>query len=145
MNSKLYRCGWCGNVTDSTGKVLDGMERDKAIRLHETLPTESHTVKVDGHCCSQQLEHAHHESQCPSCYGEGRWDAECCNGHGGCSCQGMPVDMGYCKVCNGTGRVIDGHYNSRANSEYILRSGCCFLGSGPSTGYWANKPAMGMK
>ena len=144
MNSKLYRCGWCGNVTDSTGGKLEDTAKDKAIRLHETLPTEAHTVLVDGYCCTQQLEAANHNEECPSCYGSGEWEAECCNGSGGCSCRGQAVNMGRCNVCNGTGRVTQGKYNARANSDFILRSGCCFLGTGPSTGYWSTTPAMGI-
>lgn len=83
------------------------------------------------------------DKTCPSCYGDGYWEAECCNGRGGCSCMGLPVKMGTCRVCNGSGHVIEGQYNGRANSDFIMRSGACFLGSGPSTGYWADKPALG--
>jgi hypothetical protein len=85
----------------------------------------------------------HKEKVCPSCYGEGRWEAECCNGMGGCSCRGRAVDMGTCHVCHGRGYVIEGSYNSRANSDFIMRSGACFIGSGPTSGYWAGKPALG--
>lgn len=80
---------------------------------------------------------------CPSCYGEGRWEVECCNGSGGCSCHGGLVDMGTCNVCQGHGYVIDGQFNSMANVNYIMNSGACFVGSGPTTGYWADKPALG--
>lgn len=80
---------------------------------------------------------------CPSCYGEGTWDVECCNGAGGCSCKGGLVDMGTCNVCGGAGYVIEGQYNERANVNAIMRSGACFAGSGPSSGYWAGKPALG--
>ncbi len=81
--------------------------------------------------------------QCPSCYGEGRWETECCNGAGGCSCRGGLIDMGICNVCNGRGEVPEGRFNPRANSDFIMRSGACFAGSGPRSGYWANKPALG--
>jgi hypothetical protein len=81
--------------------------------------------------------------KCPSCYGEGRWDTECCNGAGGCSCGGGLVDMGPCHVCGGRGQVLEGHYNPRANSDFIMRSGACFAGSGPSSGYWAGKKSLG--
>lgn len=85
------------------------------------------------------------EKSCPNCYGSGNWEAECCNGRGGCSCRGEVVNMGTCRVCQGSGRVLDGHYNPRANSDFIMRTGACFIGSGPSTGYWADKPALGYK
>lgn len=143
MNCKLYRCGWCGNVTDSNGNVLNGDIKIKAMRLHETMPTDSHTIQVDGSCCLNGPNRNSAE-QCPSCYGSGEWEAECCNGSGGCSCRGQVVNMGRCNVCNGTGRVTQGKYNARANSDFILRSGCCFLGTGPSTGYWSTTPAMGI-
>lgn len=74
---------------------------------------------------------------CKNCY-NGRWEAECCNGAGGCSCEGKPVDMGVCLVCGGTGRHTRGA-DTRANSRSILSSGRCFIGGGPKTGYWAGK------
>lgn len=80
--------------------------------------------------------------ECPSCFGEGRWEAECCNGTGGCSCHGMPVDMGTCRVCGGSGKVIEGKHNPSANADFIMTSGACFLGSGPTSGFWADKPAL---
>lgn len=80
---------------------------------------------------------------CPSCYGSGSWEAECCNGSGGCSCRGRAVHMGTCNVCHGSGTVVKGEYNSRANSDFIMNSGACFLGSGPSTGYWSKTKALG--
>lgn len=83
----------------------------------------------------------HKEKLCPSCYGEGRWETECCNGSGGCSCRGRTVDMGACNVCHGSGYVIDGQYNRDANINTI--KGYCFVGSGPSSGYWSGTPAMG--
>jgi len=70
----------------------------------------------------------------------GRWFTECCNGAGGCSCHGQPVDMGTCHICHGTGwRRPDA--DIKANLRTI--QGFCFAGSGPSSGYWADKPAMG--
>jgi len=72
----------------------------------------------------------------------GTWFTECCNGAGGCSCHGELVNMGNCHVCNGTGwRRLDA--NIRANSDFIRMTGACFAGSGPKTGYWSNKPALG--
>lgn len=83
------------------------------------------------------------KKECPSCYGEGRWETECCNRSGGCSCGGGLVDMGRSNVCNGTGYVFDGEYNDRANVDFLEKAGACFAGSGPTTGYWAGKPALG--
>lgn len=79
---------------------------------------------------------------CPSCYGEGRWETECCNGASGCSCRGGLVDMGPCNVCGGNGFVVEGEYNEMANVDFIMNSGACFAGSGPTSGYWSGKPAL---
>jgi len=77
---------------------------------------------------------------CPGCNGAGRWETECCNGSGGCTCQGEPVDMGPCNVCGGSGEVPKGKpINIKANLEAIR--GFCFIGSGPSTGIWAGQGA----
>lgn len=84
------------------------------------------------------------KKECPSCFGEGRWETECCNGSGGCSCRGGLVDMGPCNVCHGTGYVVEGEYNAEANVDFLMQSGVCFTGSGPSSGYWADKPALNM-
>jgi hypothetical protein len=81
--------------------------------------------------------------ECPYCYGAGTWDCECCNGAGGCSCHGQPVNMGACNVCEGSGYVIEGKYDMDANGRMLRQSGACFIGSGPSTGYWADKKALG--
>lgn len=72
---------------------------------------------------------------CEMCEG-GQWEVECCNGAGGCDCRGERVPMGRCNVCNGTGmRAWDA--NKMANVETIR--GRCFIGRGPTTGYWAGK------
>jgi hypothetical protein len=81
---------------------------------------------------------------CPSCLGEGKWEAECCNGMGGCSCAGRPVDMGYCNVCGGSGEVVEGEFDDMANVNFLMNSGACFIGTGPSSGFWADKPALGI-
>lgn len=80
---------------------------------------------------------------CPFCYGEGTWEVECCSGASGCSCRGGLVDMGTCNVCRGSGQVEKNNHNPRANVDYLERAGACFAGSGPTSGYWANKPALG--
>ena len=78
---------------------------------------------------------------CPGCGGTGRWETECCNGAGGCSCKGLPVDMGTCNVCGGSGHVDPNNYDSNANRRQI--EGLCFIGSGPSTGLWAGMGRRG--
>jgi len=80
---------------------------------------------------------------CPGCYGDGYWEAECCNGAGGCSCHGRAVNMGTCNVCNGEGFVAEDRQNSMANVEFLKRSGACFLGSGPQDGSWAGAISLG--
>lgn len=76
---------------------------------------------------------------CPGCRGEGRWEAECCNGSGGCSCRGEPIDMGKCNVCGGSGYVAEGEFDKNANVDTIR--GLHFLGTGPnhSHGLWPNR------
>lgn len=69
------------------------------------------------------------------CCENGRWWTECCNGSGGCSCQGGPIDMGECLVCKGTG-----FHDPETPTDQNWRSiaGLCFIGSGPETGMWAS-------
>jgi hypothetical protein len=65
--------------------------------------------------------------RCTSCE-NGQWESECCNGAGGCSC----------RVCKGSGwKRPDA--DAMANAKHIRAMGQCFLGSGPSSGYWAGK------
>jgi hypothetical protein len=82
---------------------------------------------------------------CPSCYGSGQWETECCNGSSGCDCKGEVVQMGLCNVCHGTGQVpVDGEgVNFHANCDAI--AGLCFIGSGPTSGLWANMGTRGGK
>lgn len=73
---------------------------------------------------------------CTACIG-GRWETECCNGSGGCSCGGQPIDMGACNVCGGSGyRALDA--DVMANVKAIR--GLCFIGSGPTDGSWDGAP-----
>ena len=45
-----FRCGWCGNIVDGNGNVLEGTERTTTIRYIENYPNP--TVKLtDGNCC----------------------------------------------------------------------------------------------
>lgn len=73
--------------------------------------------------------------RCEHCE-NGRWFTECCNGANGCDCHGDVIDMGACRVCGGSGwRRPDA--NRRANLQSI--QGRCFIGRGPTSGYWAGK------
>jgi hypothetical protein len=83
------------------------------------------------------------EIDCPYCYGDGTWEAECCSGADGCSCGGRAVDMGACRVCGGTGRVIDGEYDIDANRRQI--AGLHFVGTGPADkrDIWPNRGGYG--
>lgn len=66
----------------------------------------------------------------------GRWETECCSGADGCDCRGQVIDMGRCNVCGGTGwHSLDA--DTRANIRTI--EGRCFIGRGPTRGYWAGK------
>jgi hypothetical protein len=50
MNGKLYRCGWCGMITDEDGEPLDGEPFEKARRIIETYG-DHRTHKLNGNCC----------------------------------------------------------------------------------------------
>lgn len=73
--------------------------------------------------------------RCRNCEG-GHWYTECCNGANGCDCHGDVVDMGLCNVCGGTS-----WHRSDADTQANRRTiqGRCFIGSGPTRGYWAGK------
>lgn len=76
--------------------------------------------------------------ECPGCHGTGRFDTECCSGAGGCDCRGEVIDIGPCRVCEGTGGV-DGTHNPEANLNMIR--GMHFIGSGPAgmESVWPNR------
>lgn len=76
---------------------------------------------------------------CRNCEG-GHWFTECCNGSGGCDCRGQQIDMGPCNVCHGTGYHAP-DADTRANLRQI--QGLCFIGSGPSSGMWADQGTRG--
>ena len=78
---------------------------------------------------------------CRHCGGSGTWEAECCNGSGGCSCRGQAVPMGTCRVCRGSGLRDEGQ-DERANLRAI--EGFCFIGSGPHDS-WSGAPRKGCK
>jgi len=73
--------------------------------------------------------------KCRNCI-DGRWETECCSGANGCDCRGQVIDMGICKVCGGAG-YHDENADTKANIKTI--QGRCFIGSGPTSGYWAGK------
>lgn len=50
MNSKIYRCGWCGMPTDSNGRILYGDAFQKEVRIIERYG-DSRTHLVNGECC----------------------------------------------------------------------------------------------
>ncbi|MFY0627009.1 MAG: hypothetical protein JXR07_11975 [Reichenbachiella sp.] len=46
----VYRCGWCGNITDDEGREIVGIQRARMIKYLE----KSHypiVKKIDGKCC----------------------------------------------------------------------------------------------
>lgn len=73
--------------------------------------------------------------KCKNCV-DGRWETECCSGANSCDCHGKVIDMGTCHVCGGLG-YHDESANVNANRDSIR--GRCFIGSGPTFGYWAGK------
>lgn len=86
----------------------------KLFRMTESGPVEAEeqAEMVDCHHCEN-----------------GQWYAECCNGSRGCSCGGREVQMGTCRVCNGTGR-----HRKDADTSLNRQSiaGMPYLGSGPT-------------
>jgi hypothetical protein len=66
---------------------------------------------------------------CRACEPDGTWWTECCNGSGGCSCQGLPINMGRCRECGGTKEQS----RPGVNAESIR--GLLFIGSGPEGGW----------
>lgn len=59
MNSKIYRCGWCGHPTNSKGEPLMGEAFKKALNIIETYGDNHHTHLEHGDCCI----HEHMEPQ----------------------------------------------------------------------------------
>lgn len=51
MNSKLYRCGWCGYPTDQNGVCLKDEPLKKAMKIIGTYRDNDHTHKLHGDCC----------------------------------------------------------------------------------------------
>ncbi len=53
MNSKIYRCGWCGLPTDQNGTNLTDEPFKKAIRIFRKYG-DCHTEKTHGDCCRNE-------------------------------------------------------------------------------------------
>lgn len=81
------------------------------------------------------------EINCPSCYGTGEWETECCNGAGGCSCRGQVVPMGRCNVCNGSGKVPANVTPEQLKANCRAIAGLHFIGSGSRDTHsiWPNR------
>lgn len=48
----IHRCGFCGDVVDEGGKVLEGPERKRAIHLIEKMGAEIQNIY--GKCCEKE-------------------------------------------------------------------------------------------
>ncbi len=53
MNSKIYRCGWCGCPTDCNGNVLDELRFKKVVNIINTYG-DGRTEKTHGQCCESE-------------------------------------------------------------------------------------------
>lgn len=53
MNSKIYRCGWCGSITDKNGREVDSKTFQRVVDIIE-LYGDSHTEKTHGDCCRNE-------------------------------------------------------------------------------------------
>lgn len=51
MNSKIYRCGWCGTPTDTNGIVLNPEDFKRVVELINNYNTTPHEHLVNGECC----------------------------------------------------------------------------------------------
>ncbi len=58
---------------------------------------------------------------CALCLGSGTSWAECCNGSGGCPCNGEAVSF-RCNICLGTGR-LSGYESGNENLNYLIKRG----------------------
>lgn len=50
MNSKIYRCGWCGNPTKSDGSELTQEQYERVVNIIETYG-DGHSIMTNGFCC----------------------------------------------------------------------------------------------
>lgn len=53
MNSKIYRCGWCGHPTNEKGQTLQGNDFKKAVNIIEKYG-DGRTEKTHGDCCVRE-------------------------------------------------------------------------------------------
>ena len=111
---------------DTTNKeAIEACERGEASPEQQRIT--AHLFREAYFFEGKNAERLHGEMVQCHCDG-GRWSAECCNGARGCSCQGRPVDMGTCQICDGSGwHTRDADMN--ANLRKI--QGLPYLGSGP--------------
>lgn len=54
MNSKIYRCGWCGCPTNENGNGLDATLQKRVISIIEKYG-DGHTQKTNGYCCAYEF------------------------------------------------------------------------------------------
>jgi hypothetical protein len=59
------------------------------------------------------------KEECPSCFWQWRWEAECCNWGWWCSCNGSRVDMWICLVCKWKWFIYKGKADLDANWKSI--------------------------
>jgi len=55
MNSKIYRCGWCGSITDKNG-LTENITKETFKRTAKILDKygDRKTHKVYGSCCPNE-------------------------------------------------------------------------------------------
>lgn len=57
MNSKIYRCEWCGSTTDNKGNYIKDEARRKAEYIVNNFPqADKHTELVSGQCGGNSYE-----------------------------------------------------------------------------------------
>lgn len=55
MNSKIYRCGWCGSPTNESGIVLDTTLFKRVVELIKKYG-DYRTHKRNGDCCRHEYQ-----------------------------------------------------------------------------------------
>lgn len=50
MKAEIYRCGYCGDVTDEVGNPLEGYIREDVMNLIES-DKNVETIQTHGECC----------------------------------------------------------------------------------------------
>lgn len=67
---------------------------------------------------------------------KGRLFTECCSGASGCDCRGEFVEIGLCRVCNGSGFMrVDADMSANVRVvRFLAEVGHGYLGSGPKYG-----------